>query len=212
VLALAAFGCGSTASDPYAQAADEVESAVAALDQAGSDDTAIDTGTDGSASAAADSDSDSDEATDEAADSDKDSDEATDEAAGGHQARDGGPGEPGDMDGDHGGPGMGGGKHGKGGRHGHGHHHGRGHDLLLFYADLTALQTCRDLRTTCLASADTSTCKADVHACVKPILDAAFDAMCTERTTMCEAADANAKQCERVAKHCGGETAAPDAG
>jgi hypothetical protein len=201
LLALAAFGCGSSANDPYAQAADEVESAVAALDQSGSDDTAIDTGTDDSASAAADSDSDSDEATDEAADSDGDSDEATDEAAGGHQARAGG---AGDMDGDRGG-------HGKRG-HGRGHHHGRGHALLLWYADLDALQTCRDLRTTCLASDDPSTCKDDVHACVKPILDAAFDAMCTERTTMCEASDANAKACERVAKHCGAETSAPDAG
>ena len=195
VLACAGFGCGTGSNgDAYEQAAQEVESAVAALDQADSDDTAIDGAAADGDTATSDDDADSDEATQEAngghADRDVDSDEATEEANGGHAGK---------------------GRKG-GGRHGRGHHHGRGHDLLLWYADLDALQVCRDLRETCATSADPAACKDEVHACVQPILDAAFAAMCEERTAMCSADDAPANKCERVAKHCGGDETAPDAG
>jgi hypothetical protein len=180
VLACAAYGCaGGASEDEYEQAAQEVESAVAALDQEDSDDTAID----GAA----------DDADDAAGDDDADSDEATEEANGGHADED----------------------HARDDRrhrrhHGRGNRHGRGHGLLLWYADLDALQMCRELRESCLASAEPATCKEEVRACVKPILDAAFAAMCEERVAMCSADDAPERKCARVAKHCGGDT--PDAG
>lgn len=178
VLACAAFGCNaSTTQDPYEQAALEVESASFALDQDDSDDQALDGAADDGTDAAAPGD-----------DDDGDGDEATEERNGGHK------GGAARGDGDRG---------GRGGRHhGRGHRHGRGHDLLLWYADLDALQACRDLRETCQASADPSACKDEVRACVEPVLDAAFAAMCEERLTMCAAADAPAGKCARIERKC----------
>jgi len=198
-LALAgAFGCGSqTTGDPYEQAAQEVESAQAALDQTDSANAAIDMAADGMAAAT---------------DMDKDSDEVADEAVDGGGRHGGGPGDRGGP-GEHRG-GARGDRMGGGGGHQCGHHHGRGNDLLLYYADLDALQACRDLRDSCQASADPASCKDEVHACVEPILQDAFAAMCAERVTMCDSAGSDPKPCERVHARCDANTggAPTDAG
>ncbi|HMI91107.1 MAG TPA: hypothetical protein VK509_07070 [Polyangiales bacterium] len=180
VLALAAFGCGSNASG-----GDPYEQAASEVESAVSalaDDDSDDSAIDGAADG-------SDAAT---PDDDGDSDEATEEANGGHEGK------------DRGGSGR------RGGHHGRGHRHGRGHDLLLWYADLDALQMCRDLRESCQASADASTCKDEVKACVKPVIDAAFAAMCEERVALCSADDAPERSCKRVDKHCAADM--PDGG
>lgn len=184
LLGLTSMGCGNGTTDPYQQAATEVASAAAALEQDGTG-AALDGLQDGDA------------------DVDSDSDEAADEAARG----DGGVGE--------------GGHHRGGrGRHPHGRRHGHGHGLLLWYADLDALQACRDLREQCAMSADPSTCQGDVRACVQPILEQAFAAMCEEKLAMCAVDGAPERPCARIADHCGGDddaatdagTATPDAG
>ena len=85
------------------------------------------------------------------------------------------------------------------------HHHHRGHagmgELLLWYGDLDALRACRDDRDACDASPD-PTCRGAVRECVLGVLSDAFDAMCVDRTAMCDEADAPAKPCERIKARC----------
>ena len=76
---------------------------------------------------------------------------------------------------------------------------------MLWYADLDALQACRDLREECAASADPSTCQADVRACVQPVLEQAFATMCEEKLAMCASADAPERPCARIANVCSGD-------
>lgn len=85
--------------------------------------------------------------------------------------------------------------------------HGRGHGigLLVWYADLDALQVCQDLRTSCLAGEDTSTCGQQVKDCVKPVLQQAFAALCEERIAQCDASGANERGCEQIRSVCGGD-------
>jgi len=98
---------------------------------------------------------------------------------------------------------------GEHGRHPHGRHHGHGHGLLLWFADLDALQACRDLREQCAMSADPSTCKDDVRACVQPILEQAFAAMCEEKLAMCAADGAPERPCAHIAARCGASDPGP---
>lgn len=104
------------------------------------------------------------------------------------------------------------------GRDGHGHGKGQGgpgdglngQQLLLWYADLTAIQACRDQRTSCGSGDDAGTCDQAARACVKPILEAAFAALCTEKLAMCSDASAPATACERLKSRCASTTS--DAG
>lgn len=84
--------------------------------------------------------------------------------------------------------------------------HGRGHGLglLVWYADLDALKVCRDLRDTCSTSADASACEEQVKACVRPVLEQAFKAMCDEQIAACDASANAEKSCESIRSTCGG--------
>ena len=192
LLGCGVLGCGSDAVDPYQKAADQVASAAAALDEEGGDDMALD-GVADSDAAVGDTDDDADE------DADEDTDEVAEEAArgdGGVRRR------------HHRGDGRGG-----FGRHPSGRRHGHGIGLLLWYADLAALQVCRDLREECAASADPSLCRDDVHACVHSVFEQAFAALCEDKLAMCEAADAPERACGRIERVCGASDApATDAG
>ena len=193
LLGCGVLGCGSDAVDPYQKAADQVASAAAALDEEGGDDMALD-GVADSDAAVGDTDDDADE------DADEDTDEVAEEAARG---------DGGVRDGrHHRGDGRGG-----FGRHPSGRRHGHGIGLLLWYADLAALQVCRDLREECAASADPSLCRDDVHACVHSVFEQAFAALCEDKLAMCEAADAPERACGRIERVCGASDApATDAG
>lgn len=105
-----------------------------------------------------------------------------------------------------GGPGMKGGlnrlKNGKKPPSGRGH----GIGLLLWYADLDALKLCQEKRANCPTSAAdpaTATCKDEVKACVKSVLDDAFTALCQERVAQCDASGRNEEGCGRIRNACG---------
>jgi hypothetical protein len=193
MLGVASGGCSDEAIDPYQQAAQEVASAAAALDQEGDgDDMALDGVEDGDAAVDEDADDDADEAAEEAAEASGDGGEHD-----GWDRRDG--------------------RRGDGfGRHRHGRRHGgRGHGfgLLLWYADLDALRACRDVREQCLATAtDEESCRDEVRACVQPVLEQAFAAMCEEKLTMCEAADAPERHCGKIERICDADDDPTDGG
>ena len=60
--------------------------------------------------------------------------------------------------------------------------------------------------------ADTSTCNDDARACVQPIFEQAFAAMCEEKLAMCAADGAPERPCAHIAERCGGDDTGTDAG
>lgn len=92
---------------------------------------------------------------------------------------------------------------GRGGRgHGPGQGGMNGQQLLLWYADLSALQACRDQRSSCVTGEDASTCEQAARECVKPVLEAAFVTFCSEALSLCSDANASATACERIQARC----------
>ena len=93
---------------------------------------------------------------------------------------------------------------------GRGHGKGRGgpgggmngQQLLLWYVDLGALQACRDQRASCGTGDDAGTCEQAARECVKPLLQAAFSAFCTDKLAMCSEASAAEAGCERIKARC----------
>lgn len=188
MLGVASGGCSDEAVDPYQQAAQEVASAAAALGQGDGDDMALDGVEDGDAAVDEDADDDADEAAEEAARGDGG-------VRDGHRR-----GRRGDGFGRH--------RHGR--RHG-GHGHGLG--LLLWYADLAALQACRDVREQCLANAtEEESCRDEVRACVQPVLEQAFATMCEEKLAMCAADDASERHCGKIERICSADDDPTDGG
>ena len=76
--------------------------------------------------------------------------------------------------------------------------------MLLWYADLTAVEQCRELRTSCESSADTTSCGTQVKDCLRPVLEQAFAAMCEERLAECAAESDGSGGCKTIQAHCDG--------
>jgi hypothetical protein len=97
------------------------------------------------------------------------------------------------------GPGNGGGNRGPGGG---GDGFARGLEQLLAVADLDALQKCQDIAQGCAGGNDAGGCRAEVEACVRPVLTAAFGTLCEQRAAECKQSGASDDACKRAEQFC----------
>jgi hypothetical protein len=78
----------------------------------------------------------------------------------------------------------------------------RGLEQLLGVADLAALQKCQDIAEGCVGGNDTDACRAEVEACVRPVLTTAFGTLCEQRAAACQQSGASDDACERAEQLC----------